>query len=97
MDDYADAMQMGGHVYSPPNVPSPPMGSGHPSNEGRNRAAYFIQVQVVDQSNTLFVLNPDYIESKSDIGDYYSIADNRFVDDNDKYVFAYGGVGGFKQ
>ncbi|KAG6530140.1 hypothetical protein ZIOFF_012362 [Zingiber officinale] len=30
MDDYADAMQMGGHVYSPSNVPSPPMGSGHP-------------------------------------------------------------------
>ncbi|KAG6526323.1 uncharacterized protein LOC122048800 [Zingiber officinale] len=96
MDDYADAMQMGGHVYSPSNVPSPPMGSGHPSNEGRNKAAYFIQVQFVDESNNLFALNENYIEAKVDIGDYYSISDNHYVDDKDKYVFAYGGAGGFK-
>ncbi|KAG6526321.1 hypothetical protein ZIOFF_016304 [Zingiber officinale] len=96
MDDYANSMQMGGHVNSPLNVPSPPMGSGHPSYEGRNKAAYFIQVQFVNKLNSMFVLNADYLETNIDIGDYYSISDNRYVDDKDKYVFAYGGAGGFK-
>ncbi|XP_074564469.1 protein neprosin-like [Curcuma longa] len=95
MDDYSDGVQMGGHVYSPFNVPSPPMGSGHPSNEGRNKAAYFIQVQFVDESNKLFTLNTEFIETRADLGDYYSIADDHDTDDTDKYVFAYGGVGGF--
>ncbi|KAG6505645.1 hypothetical protein ZIOFF_038010 [Zingiber officinale] len=40
MNDYAKVVQMGGHVYSPLNVPSPPMGSGHSGHEGPNRAAY---------------------------------------------------------
>ncbi|KAG6505615.1 hypothetical protein ZIOFF_037980 [Zingiber officinale] len=94
MDDYADAVQMGGHVYSPLNVPSPPMGSGHPSNEGPNKAAYFIQVQAVDSSNKLTNFDTEFIKSKSDIGDYYSISDNH-GSGQDKYVFAYGGAGGF--
>ncbi|KAG6505616.1 hypothetical protein ZIOFF_037981 [Zingiber officinale] len=94
MDDYADAIQMGGHVYSPLNVPSPPMGSGHSSNEGPNRAAYFIQVQSVDSSNKLTNFDNGFIKSRSDIGDYYSISDNH-ESGKDKYVFAYGGAGGF--
>ncbi|XP_042446366.1 uncharacterized protein LOC122031307 [Zingiber officinale] len=96
MDDYSDAIQMGGHVYSPLNVPSPPMGSGHPTNEGRNKAAYFIQVQSVDQSNNLD-LNVYYVRSKFDIDNYYNIADDHYANDKDKYVFAYGGTGGFTE
>ncbi|KAG6520864.1 hypothetical protein ZIOFF_017926 [Zingiber officinale] len=94
MNDYADIIQMGGRVKSPSNVPSPPMGSGHPSNEGPNKAAYFIEIQFIDQSNNWFVLNPKDILPGIDIGDYYNISDNQYVDD--KYVFAYGGGGGFK-
>ncbi|KAG6505644.1 uncharacterized protein LOC121987118 [Zingiber officinale] len=96
MDDCAEMVQMGGHVYSPLNVPSPPMGSGHPSNEGRNKAAYFIQVQFVDWFNRTYDLDPTRIVAWADIGDYYSITDNHYVDDKDKFVFAYGGAGGFK-
>ncbi|XP_042472156.1 uncharacterized protein LOC122054789 [Zingiber officinale] len=94
MNDYADIIQMGGRVKSPSNVPSPPMGSGHPSNEGPNKAAYFIEIQFIDQSNNWFVLNPKDILPGIDIGDYYNISYNQYVDD--KYVFAYGGGGGFK-
>ncbi|XP_042387901.1 uncharacterized protein LOC121979997 [Zingiber officinale] len=94
MNDYVNLVQMGGEVKSLSNVPSPPMGSGHPSNEGPNKAAYFIEIQFLDQSNNWFVLNPESILTSVDIGDYYDISDNQYVDD--KYVFAYGGVGGFK-
>ncbi|XP_042396829.1 uncharacterized protein LOC121986974 [Zingiber officinale] len=94
MNDYADIVQMGGQVKTPVNVPSPPMGSGHPSNEGPNRAAYFIEIQFLDQSNNWFVLNPKSIVLGADISNYYNISDNHYVDD--KYVFAYGGAGGFK-
>ncbi|XP_042388046.1 uncharacterized protein LOC121980148 [Zingiber officinale] len=95
MDDYANVVQMGGFVDSPLNVPSPPMGSGHPCNEGRNKAAYFIQVQFMDSSNNLYNLNPLFIVPYTDNDDYYSVADDHYEDDKDKYVFAYGGVGGF--
>ncbi|KAG6517999.1 hypothetical protein ZIOFF_021400 [Zingiber officinale] len=67
MNDYADIIQMGGRVKSPSNVPSPPMGSGHPSNEGPNKAAYFIEIQFIDQSNNWFVLNPKDILPGIDI------------------------------
>ncbi|KAG6469399.1 hypothetical protein ZIOFF_074114 [Zingiber officinale] len=73
MDDYASAIQMGGRVYSHLNVPSPPMGSGHPTSEGPTKTAYFIQVQFVNQLNSLYGLNPDFIEPKADIDDYYSV------------------------
>ncbi|KAG6508312.1 hypothetical protein ZIOFF_033686 [Zingiber officinale] len=94
MNDYADFVQLGGQVVTPLNVPSPPMGSGHPSNEGPNKAAYFIDIQFVDQSNNWFYLNPKSIAPNVDIDDYYNISDNKYV--NNKYVFAYGGAGGFK-
>ncbi|KAG6467908.1 hypothetical protein ZIOFF_072473 [Zingiber officinale] len=96
LDPNAKFVQMGGEVISSSKVPSPPMGSGHPSNEGPNKAAYFIQVQFVDQSNNLFVLAPNSFIARADIDDYYSIADAHFKDHKDKYVFAYGGPGGFK-
>ncbi|XP_042448095.1 uncharacterized protein LOC122032846 [Zingiber officinale] len=96
LDPNANFVQMGGEVISSSKVPSPPMGSGHPSNEGRNKAAYFIQVQFVDQSNNLFVLDPSSFTPRADIKNYYSVADAHFEDHKDKYVFAYGGAGGFK-
>ncbi|KAG6505617.1 hypothetical protein ZIOFF_037982 [Zingiber officinale] len=96
MNKYASALQMGGHVYSPLNVPSPPMGSGHPSTEGSNKAAYFIQVQSVDSSNNLIIFDDEYLEFRFDISDYYSTADDHYTYNADKYVFAYGGAGGFK-
>ncbi|KAG6509085.1 hypothetical protein ZIOFF_034476 [Zingiber officinale] len=95
MNKYASALQMGGHVYSPLNVPSPPMGSGHPSTEGPNKAAYFIQVQSVDSSNNLIIFDDEYLEFRFDISDYYSTADDHYTYNADKYVFAYGGPGGF--
>ncbi|KAG6471129.1 hypothetical protein ZIOFF_072226 [Zingiber officinale] len=97
MDDYASAIQMGGRVYSHLNVPSPPMGSGHPIKEGRTKTASFIQVQFVDQMNNLYGLNPDFIDPEADIEDYYSVGGYRYVDDKDKYIFNYGGPGGFKK
>ncbi|XP_042446645.1 uncharacterized protein LOC122031619 [Zingiber officinale] len=97
MDHYASAIQMGGRVYSHLNVPSPPMGSGHPIKEGRTKTASFIQVQFVDQMNNLYGLNPDFIDPEADIEDYYSVGGYRYVDDKDKCIFNYGGAGGFKK
>ncbi|KAG6504866.1 hypothetical protein ZIOFF_037214 [Zingiber officinale] len=34
MNDYADFVQLGGQVVTPLDVPSPPMGSGHPRAGG---------------------------------------------------------------
>ncbi|XP_042450639.1 uncharacterized protein LOC122035292 [Zingiber officinale] len=96
MEDNALLVQLGGFVNSPLNVPSPPMGSGHPSNEGFNKAAYFIEVQFVDEHDNLFDPYPPDLHPRADISDYYSVADNHYADDKDKYVFAYGGAGGFK-
>ncbi|XP_042450637.1 uncharacterized protein LOC122035290 [Zingiber officinale] len=96
MEDNALLVQMGGEVVSPLNVPSPPMGSGHPSNEGPSKAAYFIEVQFVDEHNNLFDPYPADLHSHADISDYYSVADDHYANDKDKYVFAYGGAGGFK-
>ncbi|XP_042396946.1 uncharacterized protein LOC121987110 [Zingiber officinale] len=97
MQDHASVIQMGGHVNSPLNVPSPPMGSGHSSNEGRNKAAYFIQVTAVGLSNELVKLDADLIETTCDISDYYCVSDGHDTYGEDVYVFAYGGVGGFKR
>ncbi|XP_042448091.1 uncharacterized protein LOC122032841 [Zingiber officinale] len=96
MEDNALLVQLGGFVNSPLNVPSPPMGSGHPSNEGFNKAAYFIEVQFVDEHDNLFDPYPPDLHPRADISDYYSVADNHYANDKDKYVFAYGGAGGFK-
>ena len=42
----------GGQVYSPPNEPSPPMGSGHFPQYGHERkAAYFKQLRIWDDQN----------------------------------------------
>ncbi|KAG6469643.1 hypothetical protein ZIOFF_070573 [Zingiber officinale] len=96
MNFNANMVKMGGQVTSPLNVPSPPMGSGHPSNEGRNKAAYFIQVRFLDKSNNFYVLERPFLLAHADIDDYYNVTDDRYIDDKDKYVFAYGGAGGFK-
>ncbi|XP_042388063.1 uncharacterized protein LOC121980166 [Zingiber officinale] len=97
MQDHASVIQMGGHVNSPLSVPSPPMGSGHSSNEGWNKAAYFIQVQLVTRSNNLIRLNPVFTFTTCDISDYYCVSDKHYTYDENVYVFAYGGVGGFKK
>ncbi|XP_074564462.1 protein neprosin-like [Curcuma longa] len=97
MDGRIETVQMGGHVFSSASDPSPPMGSGHPSQEGRNKAAYFVQVQLVDSTNSLYNLVPESIEFRTDIPDYYDIGDYHNTNTNEGYAFAYGGVGGFKK
>ncbi|KAG6494887.1 hypothetical protein ZIOFF_042670 [Zingiber officinale] len=97
MDGGIDKIQMGGRVFSFLKDPSPPMGSGHPYYEGRNKAAYFTQVQLIDPMSRLYNIEPQFLNFISDLPDYYGIGDYHLANPNDGYVFAYGGLGGFRK
>ncbi|XVF10589.1 hypothetical protein REPUB_Repub07fG0195400 [Reevesia pubescens] len=63
----------GGQVYSPPNEPSPAMGSGHFPEDGHDgKSAYFKQMQIWDNVN-LVDPNPNYVNVHSDRPECYSV------------------------
>jgi hypothetical protein len=49
----ASEISWGGGVYSDSNEASPPMGNGHFAEEGYEKAAYFHDIQIIDESNNM--------------------------------------------
>ncbi|ONK60691.1 uncharacterized protein A4U43_C08F21550 [Asparagus officinalis] len=91
----ATEVDYGGTVYSPFNEPSPPMGSGHPIEEGRNKTCYFLNVQLVNERNELYDPKDYHVATIADITEYYNIDYNYASETADGYQFRYGGPGGY--
>jgi len=78
---------MGGVIAFSDGDISPPMGSGHFSEEGERKAAYIKHVQFIDESGLLYTPKNVYlIEDKSNC---YNIAGSTDT-------FYFGGPGGCK-
>lgn len=91
--DKATEVDWGGAVVHSSKQPSPPMGSGHFPSEGKNKSAYFTNIQLVNEKNEFY--NPeDYrVTQDTDRPDYYGIEGNYYSGDPDGYQFRYGGPG----
>ncbi|KAK8589996.1 hypothetical protein V6N13_088788 [Hibiscus sabdariffa] len=51
----ATNVEWGGHVFSPVNQPSPPMGSGHFPKDGlQNKSAYFKDTQIWNKVHLIY-------------------------------------------
>eukprot|EP00257_Ricinus_communis_P018127 XP_015576745.1 uncharacterized protein LOC8265460 [Ricinus communis] len=90
----ANYVEWGGVVSSPPDVPSPPMGSGNSrlfADTAQDAFCSAITVvnkdhQIVDASDT---------QKFTDIGDVYHVKDIGFYNNHFRHIFFFGGLGGY--
>ncbi|XP_050264270.1 uncharacterized protein LOC126708524 [Quercus robur] len=93
LGDGANYVEWGGEVFSPPGVPSPPMGSGYSERlkENTKYDAYCRQIKTINETD--YVLNAVDTESFSDIVQYQVIDEGRVG--ADQHLVLFGGVGGY--
>lgn len=90
----ATRMEWGGETYTPPNLPFPPMGSGHFAAEGFGKASYLRWIRVYD-GNRNAVDAPLDTEVFVDRPSCYTVDDPRMLYGGEVgRVFFYGGPGG---
>ncbi|RWR74227.1 aslB [Cinnamomum micranthum f. kanehirae] len=90
----ATRMEWGGETYTPPNLPFPPMGSGHFAAEGFGKASYLRWIRVYD-GNRNAVDAPLDTEVFVDRPPCYTVEDPRMLYGGEVgRVFFYGGPGG---
>ena len=83
--------EWGGEVFSPPNVPSPGMGSDHRIKLNTNYDAFFAQANIV--------VNNTIIKPRKDLKLFtdsfnFDITNKRDVGGEPGYLILYGGVSG---
>ncbi|XP_059441990.1 protein neprosin-like [Corylus avellana] len=88
----ASEISWGGGVYSDSNEASPPMGNGHFAEEGYEKAAYFRDIQIIDESNKMVFPVENLLHFFTDSPKCYSIA--AFDTRQAHHAFLYGGPGG---
>ncbi|KAL4601879.1 hypothetical protein ACB092_10G013700 [Castanea dentata] len=93
LGDSANYVEWGGEVFSPPGVPSPPMGSGYSERleENTKYDAYCRQIKTINETD--YVVNAVDTESFSDIVQYQVIDEGRVG--ADQHLVLFGGVGGY--
>ncbi|XP_075641970.1 uncharacterized protein LOC142613492 [Castanea sativa] len=93
LGDGANYVEWGGEVFSPPDVPSPPMGSGYSERleENTKYDAYCRQIKTINE--TEYVVNAADTENFSDIVQYQVIDEGRVG--ADQHLVLFGGVGGY--
>ncbi|KAK9985101.1 hypothetical protein SO802_034626 [Lithocarpus litseifolius] len=93
LGDGANYDEWGGEVFSPPGVPSPPMGSGYSERlkENNKYDAYCKQIKTINETD--YVVNAVDTESFSDIVQYQVIDEGRVG--ADQHLVLFGGVGGY--
>ena len=90
MSSSASEISWGGGVYSDSNEASPPMGNGHFAEEGYEKAAYFHDIQIIDESNNMVFPEDNLLHFFTDNPKCYST--DTF--DDREHAFLYGGPGG---
>ncbi|KAL6348862.1 hypothetical protein AAG906_033518 [Vitis piasezkii] len=87
----ATGAEWGGEVFSPPNVPSPGMGSGHMIKLDTNYDAFCAQANIV--VNNTIIKPPRDLEQFSDNFNFH-ITNKGDVGGDPGYLILYGGVSG---
>ncbi|KDP25946.1 hypothetical protein JCGZ_22851 [Jatropha curcas] len=95
--DSATYIEWGGEVYSPPNIPSPQMGSGnilkYPMSTEYN--SFCAELTIVNESHQ--TVNAPKVETYRDIsGTYYNAYDSGYVRKDYKHLMWFGGPGTYK-
>ncbi|KAJ4838489.1 hypothetical protein Tsubulata_012370 [Turnera subulata] len=92
--DSASYIEWGGQVITPPNVPSPEMGSGHqlPLSLDERYDAVCNQIRLIDENNN--EVNPEDTETLRDIVTVYDVVDLGRRGQEGR-VIVYGGNGGY--
>ena len=83
--------EWGGEVFSPPNVPSPGMGSGHRIKLDTNYDAFCAQANIV--VNNTIIKPPRDLEQFADNFNF-DITNKGDVGGDPGYLILYGGVSG---
>ncbi|XP_075641985.1 protein neprosin-like [Castanea sativa] len=93
LGDGANYVEWGGEVFSPPGVPSPPMGSGYSERleENTKYDACCRKIKTINEID--YVVNAVDTESFSDIVQYQVIDEGRVG--ADQHLVLFGGVGGY--
>lgn len=87
----ATGAEWGGEVFSPPNVPSPGMGSGHEIKLNTNYDAFCAQANIV--VNNTIIKPPRDLEQFSNNFNF-DITNKGDVGGDPGYLILYGGVSG---
>ena len=87
----ATGAEWGGEVFSPPNVPSPGMGSGHRLKLDTNYDAFCAQANIV--VNNTIIKPPRDLEQFADNFNF-DITNKGDVGGDPGYLILYGGVSG---
>ncbi|KDP23938.1 hypothetical protein JCGZ_27098 [Jatropha curcas] len=93
----ATYIEWGGEVYSPPNIPSPQMGSGNIPGEHMNSLynSFCAEMVIVDEHHQ--TVNAPKVETYTDTPIiYYRAYDSGYARSDFKHVMWFGGPGGYK-
>ncbi|XP_075641984.1 protein neprosin-like [Castanea sativa] len=95
LGDGANYVEWGGEVFSPPGVPSPPMGSGYSAklNEDTRYDAYCRQIKTINETD--YVVNAVDTEVFSDIVQYEVLDKGIFGRADVQHMVLFGGLGGY--
>ncbi|XP_075641956.1 uncharacterized protein LOC142613477 [Castanea sativa] len=94
LGDGANYVEWGGEVFSPPDVPSPPMGSDRNLQHDIKYDAYCKQIKTINETD--YVVNAVDTEKLSDIIPYYEVLDEGITGAADfQHLILFGGVGGY--
>ncbi|KAK1258255.1 hypothetical protein QJS04_geneDACA012761 [Acorus gramineus] len=93
----ASEVRWGGNVVSPTSEPSPPMGSGHFSQEGDSRACYFMNMKNLDAGYAMSGPDVWNTEKQSDLPGFYGEGQLLIEGQPRGHVYSFGGPGGYKQ
>ncbi|XP_075641964.1 protein neprosin-like [Castanea sativa] len=94
LGDGANYVEWGGEVFSPPDVPSPPMGSDRNLQQDIKYDAYCKKIKTINETD--YVVNAVDTEKLSDIKPYYDVFDEGITGSADfQHLILFGGVGGY--
>ena len=89
----ASEIQAHGHVYSPLNEPSPPMGNGVFPSPDPSKACEMSHIRLVNGNGELIVPGSDIISYYSRESGYYDVVNVPKIND---FSISVGGPGGYK-
>lgn len=90
LGDRATEAEWGGEVFSPPDVPSPGMGSGHLLKLDTRYDAFSAHTNIL-VNNT--IMNPGELLPIEDVNNF-TVSDQGNVGGDIRYLILYGGPGG---
>ncbi|KAK7816523.1 hypothetical protein CFP56_043961 [Quercus suber] len=93
LGDGANYVEWGGEVFSPPNVPSPPMGSGSSMLEMTNYDAYCRLIKIINETD--YEVNAVGTKAFSDVNQYQVKDEGDTHEADFQHLVLFGGPGGY--